>query len=93
MARYHRSWLDQIRGRLVVVRRFTSHAHGLAIFAFVPSNTNPSSVMAAYNGICFTSTGRLLDRRCGMAQFLLLISNRLLKHSYCHECARILPSQ
>jgi hypothetical protein len=68
MARYRRSWLDQIRGRqageygrLVVVERVTSHAHGFAIFSFVRSNTNPSSVMAAYNGIRFTSRGRLLD--------------------------------
>jgi len=51
MARYHRLWLDQIGGRqagecgrLVVVGRATSHAHGFAIFAFVSSNTNPSSV-------------------------------------------------
>jgi hypothetical protein len=48
-------------GRLVVVGRVTSHAHGFAIFAFVSSNTNPSSVMAAYNGIRFSSRGRLLD--------------------------------
>jgi len=60
MARYHRSWLDQIRsrqageyGRLVVVGRVTNHAHGFAIFGFISSNTNPSSVMAVYNGISF----------------------------------------
>jgi hypothetical protein len=68
MARSNRSWLDQIRsrqagecGRLIVIRRVTSHAHGFAIFAFVSSSTNPPSVMAVYKGIRFTPKGRLLD--------------------------------
>jgi hypothetical protein len=60
MARPHRIALYKIPsleagecGRLVAVGRVTSHAHGFAIFAFVSSNTNPSSSMAAYNGALY----------------------------------------
>jgi hypothetical protein len=42
---------------IVVVIRVIS----FAIFAFVSSNKNPSSVMEVNNGIRFTPKGRLLD--------------------------------
>jgi hypothetical protein len=79
MARYHRSWLDQIRGppgrRLVVVGRVTSHAHGFAIFAFVSSDKNPSSVMAIHNGIRFTPKAGCWIDAAVRHTWLLLISN------------------
>jgi hypothetical protein len=83
MARYHRSWSDQIRGcqpgecgrRLVVVGRVASHAHGFEVFAFVSSNTNPSSVMAAYNGIRFTPKAGCWIDAAVRHTWLLFISN------------------
>jgi len=63
-----------------------------AIFAFASFNTNLPSAMAVQRHSLYSKRQAAgLTLRYGTV--LLLISNRFRKHSYRHECARILPSQ